>query len=89
MNPTAFGIFALRAAGMSAGNARSAAWLRSVQNDDGGWGFAAGATSDPDTTGAVLQALAAAGSRAGMRAGVRYLRGHSVQVAASPSRAAR
>jgi hypothetical protein len=75
VNPTAFGIFALRAAGMSAANARSAAWLRSVQNDDGGWGFAAGATSDPDTTGAVLQALAAAGSRAGMRAGVRYLRG--------------
>ena len=36
VNPTAFGIFALRAAGMSAGNARSAAWLRSVQNDDGG-----------------------------------------------------
>jgi len=75
VNPTAFGIFALRAAGMSAANARSAAWLRSVQNDDGGWGFATGATSDPDTTGAVLQALAAAGSRAGMRAGVRYLRG--------------
>jgi energy-coupling factor transport system substrate-specific component len=75
VNPTAFGIFALRAAGMSAANARSAAWLRSVQNDDGGWGFAAGAMSDPDTTGAVLQALAAAGSRAGMRAGVRYLRG--------------
>ena len=75
VNPTAFGIFALRAAGMSAANARSAAWLRSVQNDDGGWGFAAGATSDPDTSGAVLQALAAAGSRAGMRAGVRYLRG--------------
>jgi Prenyltransferase and squalene oxidase repeat len=75
VNPTAFGIFALRAAGVSAGNARSAAWLRSVQNEDGGWGFAAGATSDPDTSGAVLQALAAAGSRTGMRAGVRYLRG--------------
>jgi energy-coupling factor transport system substrate-specific component len=75
VNPTAFGIFALRAAGVSAGYARSAAWLRSVQNDDGGWGFAAGATSDPDTTGAVLQALAAAGNRPGTGAGVRYLRG--------------
>jgi energy-coupling factor transport system substrate-specific component len=74
VNPTAFGIFALRAAGVSAGNPRSASWLRSVQNDDGGWGFAAGATSDPDTTGAVLQALAATASRAGTGAGVRYLR---------------
>ena len=74
VNPTAFGIFALRAAGVSAGNPRSGSWLRSVQNDDGGWGFAAGATSDPDTTGAVLQALAATASRAGTGAGVRYLR---------------
>jgi energy-coupling factor transport system substrate-specific component len=75
VNPTAFGILALRAAGTTAGNSRSAAWLRDNQNQDGGWGFAANAASDPDSTGAVLQALAAAGSHAGTRAGVSYLRG--------------
>ncbi|HEX6586630.1 MAG TPA: prenyltransferase/squalene oxidase repeat-containing protein [Solirubrobacterales bacterium] len=85
VNSTAFGILALGAAGASAGNTRSAGWLRSIQNDDGGWGFAAGAQSDPDTTGAVLQALAvsvdarvrvgATRLMSGIRAGVRYLRG--------------
>ena len=74
VNPTAFGVLALRAAGASGGNSRSAAWLRGQQNDDGGWGFASGAASDPDSTGAVLQALAAAGSRGGTPTGVRYLR---------------
>jgi Prenyltransferase and squalene oxidase repeat len=75
VNQTAFGILALRAAGVTSGNTRSAAWLRSIQNSDGGWGFAAGAPSDADTTGAVLQGLAASGNRAGIRSGVSYLRG--------------
>jgi hypothetical protein len=75
VNQTAFGISALRAAGATRGNARSAAWLRGVQNSDGGWGFAAGAASDADTTGAVLQGLAASGRRGGIRRGVAYLRG--------------
>ncbi len=75
VNPTAFGILALKAAGATAGSSRSAAWLRGVQNSDGGWGFAAGSASDPDSTGAVLQALGAAGSGAGIQRGVSYLRG--------------
>jgi energy-coupling factor transport system substrate-specific component len=75
VNPTAFGILALKAAGAPSGNSRSAAWLRANQNDDGGWGFAAKSASDADSTGAVLQALAAAGGGAGKRAGVSYLRG--------------
>jgi Prenyltransferase and squalene oxidase repeat len=75
VNPTAFGVLALRAAGVSAGAASSAAWLREQQNADGGWGFAPSVASDADTTGAVLQALAASGSRAGVRRGVGYLRG--------------
>ena len=75
VNPTAFGILALSAAGSASGNARSAAWLRDNQNQDGGWGFAAKAASDPDSTGAALQALAASGSRAGTSRGVNYLRG--------------
>jgi len=74
VNLTAFGVFALRAAGVTSGNARSAGWLRDQQNSDGGWGFVASAASDADSTGAVLQALAAAGKRAGIRRGVSYLR---------------
>jgi len=74
VNQTAFGILALRAAGVSGGNARTAGWLRGHQNSDGGWGFAAGASSDADTTGAVLQGLAASGNGAGLRRGASYLR---------------
>jgi Prenyltransferase and squalene oxidase repeat len=74
VNQTAFGILALRAAGAASGNGRSAAWLREIQNSDGGWGFAAGSSSDADTTGAVLQGLAATGNSAGIRRGVSYLR---------------
>ena len=55
---------------------RSAAWLRGAPE----LRTAAGASpprraSDADSTGAVLQALAASGSRAGIRRGVLYLRG--------------
>jgi hypothetical protein len=75
VNPTAFGILALAAAGSDAGNSHSAAWLRGVQNNDGGWGFAAKSASDPDSTGAVLQALGAVGGSAGIQRGVSYLRG--------------
>jgi hypothetical protein len=74
VNQTAFGILALRAAGAASGNGRTAAWLRDHQNSDGGWGFAAGASSDADTTGAVLQGLAASGTSAGIRRGAAYLR---------------
>ena len=42
VNPTAFGVLALAAAG-SGGADRSASWLVRNRNDDGGWGFA------PDT----------------------------------------
>jgi energy-coupling factor transport system substrate-specific component len=74
VNQAAFGVLALRAAGASGPIGRTAGWLRDHQNSDGGWGFAAGSTSDADTTGAVLQALGASGSRAGIGAGVSYLR---------------
>ncbi len=75
VNPTAFGVLALEAAGRRAGNAGSARWLAANQNPDGGWGFAPGTASDADSTGAVLQALVAAGAGTGaVTAAVRYLR---------------
>jgi hypothetical protein len=75
VNPTAFGILALEAAGQS-GNSRSAEWLAQARSADGGWGFVPDAgAGDPDSTGAALQALAATGgSRNAIDSGVRYLR---------------
>jgi hypothetical protein len=74
VNLTAFGVLALDAAG-AGGNRASAAWLAAAQNPDGGWGFAPRTQSDADSTGAAMQALAAAGGEAGaLRKAVGYLR---------------
>jgi energy-coupling factor transport system substrate-specific component len=70
-NSTAYAVLALRSAGI-ANVADSLTWLREVQNEDGGWGDAAGTPSNPDGTGAVLQALSPS-SQAAQRA-VGYLR---------------
>ncbi len=75
VNPTAFGVMALDAASVTSANRRSAAWLAGSQNSDGGWGFSRGVASESDSTGAVLQALVAAGgNRAAINRGVAYLR---------------
>jgi energy-coupling factor transport system substrate-specific component len=71
-NSTAFALMALRASGVRASSSRSLSWLHKVQGDDGGWGAVPGAPSDPDSTGAVLQALG--GGSGAARRGVRYLR---------------
>jgi energy-coupling factor transport system substrate-specific component len=71
-NSTAFAVIALRAAGATGGLEKSLDWLRSVQNDDGGWGDVPASPSTSDGTGAVLQALAP-GSKASHR-GLAYLR---------------
>jgi energy-coupling factor transport system substrate-specific component len=67
VNLTAFAIFALRAAGHSAGFApirEAAGWIERQQNSDGGFSFGVhGSPSDVDDTGAALQALADAGAR--------------------------
>ncbi len=76
VNLTAFGILALDAAG-APGNEASAAWLAGSQNPDGGWGFAQRTASDADSTGAALQALAAAGGHGdALSRGVGFLRGN-------------
>jgi energy-coupling factor transport system substrate-specific component len=75
VNLTAFGILALRAAGVSA--SRSIAWVERQQDTDGGFSFTmAGGGSDVDDTGAALEALAGAGGRApGIRGkAVRFIR---------------
>ena len=77
VNLTAFFVLALRSAGVESGKlGRPLRWLRRHQGDDGGWGFQPGAPSDADSTGAVLQALAAAGARDGRASadGSRWLR---------------
>jgi energy-coupling factor transport system substrate-specific component len=79
VNITAFGVFALRAAGRSAGDATVRAaghWLARQQNADGGFSFATrGAPSDIDDTAAALQGMldANAGSRSAARRAVAFL----------------
>jgi energy-coupling factor transport system substrate-specific component len=73
VNLTAYAVLALRAAGMRAGVADAAGWLRGAQNADGGWGFGPSQPSDPDSTGAAIQGLAAAGA-GGLDGGIAYLR---------------
>src|SRR5690606_36033548 len=73
VNLTAYGLLALRAGGGS-GIGAAARWLRASQNADGGWGFAPGARSDPDSTGAAMQGLALTGSGGPLKRAVKYLR---------------
>jgi energy-coupling factor transport system substrate-specific component len=68
---TAYAILALRGAGATGAAKPAAAWLRKVQNDDGGWGDTPGSPSTADGTGAAMMALA--GSKAAQR-GIGYLR---------------
>ncbi len=78
-NLTAFGVFALRAAGRGAGDrlVRGAArWLEHQQDPDGGFSFATrGGGSDVDDTAAVAQAIAdsAGHSPAALARAARYL----------------
>ncbi|MFF6912565.1 prenyltransferase/squalene oxidase repeat-containing protein [Streptomyces sp. NPDC012466] len=42
---------------------KAVGWLKSVQNKDGGWGYAPGGASDTNSTSIVIGALAAAGEK--------------------------
>jgi hypothetical protein len=68
---TAYAVLALRAGNAPGAAEPAAAWLRKVQNDDGGWGDTPGSPSTSDGTGAAMQALA--GSKAAER-GLNFLR---------------
>jgi hypothetical protein len=78
VNLTAFAVLALHAAGARL-PAATIGWLTRQQDGDGGFNFAGrGGQSDPDDTGAALEALAGSGGSAAAhaRAGaVRFLRG--------------
>lgn len=60
VNEHCWGVIALKAAGEPVPDS-ARAWLAARQNVDGGFGFSDEVASDPDDTGAALQALVAAG----------------------------
>ncbi|MHA5053056.1 prenyltransferase/squalene oxidase repeat-containing protein [Streptomyces sp. SD15] len=63
-NSTAAAVQALAAlGGHDAQTSKGVAWLKSVQNTDGGWGYAAGGASDANSTSVVIGALTAAGEK--------------------------
>ena len=64
VNVAAYAALAFRSAGSNGSASSVLDWIRSVQGEgDQGWGVSAGAQSDPDSTGTVLQLLSP-GSRA-------------------------
>lgn len=76
VNLTAYGVIALRAAGLDRSKlGKSSRWLRQAQNGNGGWGSTPSGASEPDSTGAALQALAVApGGNRESDAGLDWLR---------------
>jgi hypothetical protein len=63
-NNTAAAVQALAAlGGHEARTGKAVAWLRSVQNKDGGWGYTAGGASDANSTSVVIGALTAVGEK--------------------------
>ncbi|MFE6160890.1 prenyltransferase/squalene oxidase repeat-containing protein [Streptomyces sp. NPDC056486] len=63
-NMTASAVQALAAlGGQDKAVKKSVGWLKSVQNQDGGWGYSPGMDSDANSTGIVIGALAAAGEK--------------------------
>ncbi len=74
VNWTAFGVLALRSAGVTP-PAKMLRWIEAQQGGDGGFSFASGGGgSDSDDTGAALEALGHAGSHSTRAIG--YLRRH-------------
>jgi prenyltransferase beta subunit len=76
INLTAYAILAMRAGKVDHSRlGKPAKWLRKAQNKNGGWGSVPGANSEPDSTGAVMQALAVApGGKGQIKAAVKWLR---------------
>ncbi|MGX1560674.1 prenyltransferase/squalene oxidase repeat-containing protein [Streptomyces sp. NPDC055506] len=63
-NATAAAVQALAAlGGQDAVTGKAVGWLKSVQNEDGGWGYAPGGASDTNSTSVVIGALTAVGEK--------------------------
>ncbi|MBT2395316.1 prenyltransferase/squalene oxidase repeat-containing protein [Streptomyces sp. ISL-100] len=63
-NATAAAVQALKAlGGQDAAVKKGVSWLKSVQNQDGGWSYNPGGASDSNSTSIVIGALAAAGEK--------------------------
>ncbi|MGW1724570.1 prenyltransferase/squalene oxidase repeat-containing protein [Streptomyces sp. NPDC002306] len=63
-NSTAAAVQALAAlGGHGPVTGKAVTWLKSVQNADGGWGYAAGGASDANSTAVVVGALSATGEK--------------------------
>ncbi|MFD0267404.1 prenyltransferase/squalene oxidase repeat-containing protein [Streptomyces sp. NPDC127106] len=63
-NATAMAVQALKAlGGQDAAVKKGVDWLKSVQNEDGGWAFVPGSPSDANSTAVVISALAVAGEK--------------------------
>ncbi|MET9883435.1 prenyltransferase/squalene oxidase repeat-containing protein [Streptomyces sp. NPDC006430] len=63
-NATAVAVQALKAlGGQDAAVKKGVDWLKSVQNEDGGWAFVPGSPSEASSTSVVISALAAAGEK--------------------------
>ncbi|WP_030238762.1 MULTISPECIES: prenyltransferase/squalene oxidase repeat-containing protein [unclassified Streptomyces] len=63
-NATSAAVQALAAlGGHDAVTDKAVSWLKSVQNKDGGWGYAPGGASDTNSTSVVIGALAAVGEK--------------------------
>ncbi|MGW2440176.1 prenyltransferase/squalene oxidase repeat-containing protein [Streptomyces goshikiensis] len=63
-NATAAAVQALKALGdQDAAVKKGVDWLKSVQNEDGGWAYAPGTPSDASSTSVVISALAVAGEK--------------------------
>jgi hypothetical protein len=63
-NSTAAAVQVLAAlGGHDAETGKAVAWLKSVQNKDGGWGYTAGGASDANSTSVVIGALTAVGEK--------------------------
>lgn len=73
VNLTAFGVLALRSAGV-APPATMTRWIAAQQGSDGGFSFASGGGSDADDTGAALEALGPGGPASARAAA--FLRRH-------------
>jgi energy-coupling factor transport system substrate-specific component len=75
-NLTAFGILAMRRAGLRISQ-RTTRWLAAQQDADGGFNYGTrGGQSDIDDTGAVLEALAGTNESATIKRAVKFMREH-------------